>query len=251
MKTLTDTYLLFKRPFLQNLRNPTWLFVGGSTPLMYLILFMPLLKKIAGPAFSTTNVIQLFLPGIIALLAFGNGNFAGFGIIFLLRSGFIERIRVTPASRFAILMGQVLSGVVWFLIFASVIVFLSVPFGFHIYPLGLLVLAGLLSLIIVLFSALSMGLAIIAKEINTFAAMVNGMNLPLILLAGVMLPLSLAPGWMRFIAHANPLYYAVEAGRSLAVGRFDHNVSLAFLVITPLTFLVCWWALRTLRKAVA
>jgi ABC-2 type transport system permease protein len=253
MKTLTDIGLLFKRPFLQNFRNPTWLFVGGSTPLMYLILFMPLLKRlVGGPGFTTSNVIQLFLPGIIALLAFGNGNFAGFGIIFLLRSGFVERIRVTPASRFAILVGPILSGAAWCLIFATLIIALSVPFGFHIYLGGLLVFYLLLILMIVLFSSLSMALAILTKEISTFAAIVNGVNLPLILLAGVMLPLSLAPGWMRVIAHINPLYYVVEAGRALAVGNIaTHSVMLAFSVIVPLMFIILWWALRVLRKAVA
>jgi hypothetical protein len=50
-----------------------------------------------------------------------------------------------------------------------------------------------------------------------------------LLTAGVMLPLSLAPGWMRAMAHANPLYYAVEAGRDLAAGTIGTNaVALAF-----------------------
>jgi len=253
MKKLTDIALLFKRPFLQQLHNPTWLFVGGSTPLMYLVLFMPLLKRLGGGLGVPSNeVIQLFLPGIIALLAFGNGFFSGFGTIFLLRSGFIERLRVTPASRFAILIGPILSGIVWTLLFASIIIGLSVPFGFHIYLGGLLVYALLLILIIILFGALSTALAITTKEINTFAAIVNGVNLPLILLAGVMLPLTLAPSWMRFVAHINPLYYTVSAGRALGVGNIETRaVWLAFAVMIPLTIIVLAWSLKVYKKAVA
>jgi len=53
MKLFKDIELLIKRPFLQEFHNPTWLFVSGSTPLMYLVLFMPLLKRLAsGPGFS-------------------------------------------------------------------------------------------------------------------------------------------------------------------------------------------------------
>ena len=44
MRTLTDTGLLFQRHFTQQLRNPTWLFVGLSSPVLYLVLFTPLLK---------------------------------------------------------------------------------------------------------------------------------------------------------------------------------------------------------------
>ncbi len=253
MKLLTDIMLLVKRPFLQNLHNPTWLFVSASTPLMYLILFMPLLKRLAGgPGFSTSNVIQLFLPGIIVLLAFGTGNFAGFGTIFQLRNGFIERLRVTPASRFALLIGPIIASMLWSLFFSAAIIALSVPFGFHIHILGLLVFALLLILLMTLFSAISTSLAIITREISTFAAFVNGVNLPLILLAGVMLPLTLAPHWMLDIAHVNPLYYVVVAGRALANGQIAvHAVAEAFAIMLPLTIIVLWWSLRVYRKAVS
>jgi ABC-2 type transport system permease protein len=254
VKSLNDLRLLFVRPFLQDFHNPTWLFVGLSTPIMYLLLFMPLLNKLAGgPGFPASHVIQVFLPGIIALLAFGSANGAGFGMIFLIKSGFIERMRVTPSSRLALLMGPILSGVVWTLIFVALIVGISVPFGFKIHLAGLLVFAVLLVLMIILFSGIFTSLAILSKgEIGTLAAIANGVNLPLMLLAGVMLPLTLAPHWMRTLAHINPLYYVVTAGRALADGQIMvHPVKLAFAVITPLTLLVIWWSLRVYRKAVA
>ena len=48
MKTLTDTRLLFHRYTVQMLRNPVWLFVGFSTPILYLLLFTPLLHSLPG-----------------------------------------------------------------------------------------------------------------------------------------------------------------------------------------------------------
>lgn len=252
MKALSDLWLLTKRPFVQNLRNPTWLFIGASTPILYLALFMPLLKKLTGPGFNSNDVVQIFLPGIVALLAFGNGSFAGWGTLFLLKAGFIERIRVTPASRLALLLGPILSNIAWNLIFAAIIIGLSVIFGFHIYPLGLLVFAILLSLLVMLFGAWSTAMAILINEMQSFAAAVNGIYLPLVLLAGAFLPLTLAPTWIRVIAHANPLYYIVVAGRDLSFGHIGTaNVWLAFAVITPLTAIVMAWALRVYRKAVA
>lgn len=252
MKSLNDLWLLTKRPFIQNLRNPTWLFIGASTPILYLALFMPLLKKLTGPGFNPSDVIQIFLPGIVALLAFTDGAFAGWGTLFQLKSGFIERIRVTPASRVALLVGPILASIAWMLIFSALIIFLSTLFGFHIHAAGLLVLGVLLSLMVALFGAWSTAMAITINEMNSFAAVVNGINLPLMLLAGVMLPLSLAPTWMRVVAHANPLYYVVEAGRDLASGHIaTHAVRLAFVVVTPLTLVVLLWALRVYRKAVA
>ncbi|MFZ0665748.1 MAG: ABC transporter permease, partial [Acidimicrobiales bacterium] len=109
MKTARDTGLLFHRATLQMLRNPVWLFVGVSTPLLYLLLFTPLLKHFTGGG-STGLVLDVFLPGILALLAFASGMSSGFNTIFELQSGVIERFRVTPASRLAILAGPLLSG---------------------------------------------------------------------------------------------------------------------------------------------
>lgn len=254
MKSLNDLELLIKRPFLQNLHNPTWLFVGLSVPIMYLVLFMPLLNKLAGgPGFPASHVIQVFLPGILALLAFGSATGVGFGMIFWIKNGFIERMRVTPASRFALLMGPIFSNIFWSLIFITLIVSISSFIGFKIHIVGLLLFAVLLMLLMILFSSYFTSLAVLAKgEISTLAAIANGINLPILLLAGVMLPLTLAPHWMRIVAYINPLYYVVNAGRALANGQIVvHAVELAFAVMVPLTILAVWWSMRIYRKAVA
>jgi ABC-2 type transport system permease protein len=253
MKTLTDLRLLFMRPFIQYMRNPMFLFVNLATPIMYLVLFMPLLKKLSGPGFNSNDVVQIFLPGIIALLFAMAGLFSVYPTIFDLKKGLIERFRVTPASRFALLMGPILMWDAWTLISSAVIVALSVLFGFHIHIVGLLLFAVLLVFMLTIFAAWATAIAIIMKgEIQSISGIVSGLNLPILLLAGVMLPLSLAPSWMRVIAHINPLYYVVEAGRDLANGHIaTHNVGIAFAVITPLTVLVLWWATRVYQKAVA
>ncbi len=141
MKTARDTRLLFQRYTLQLLRNPVWLFVGFSTPVLYLLLFTPLLKSLPGvKGFPTGSVLQLFLPGILSLLAFTSGAGAGFNTIFELQSGLIERLRVTPASRLAILVGPILSGLLMMTIFDIVVIAIAVGFGFTVHWAGLLVL---------------------------------------------------------------------------------------------------------------
>ena len=92
----------------------------------------------------------------------------------------------------------------------------------------------------------------VTKEISAFAAIINGINLPILLLAGVLLPISLGPTWMRVIAHFNPLYYLVEASRVLAGGTLaTAAVGQAFAVLVPLCALVLAWATGVFRKAVS
>lgn len=253
MKTATDTRLLFNRFSLQMLRNPVWLFVGFSTPILYLVLFTPLLDKLSSSqGFGSTPVLDVFLPGILALLAFASGSASGFSTIFELQTGVIERFRVTPASRFAILMGPILSGLVMMLVFDAVVVVAGIAFGFDVNAGGLIVLGVLLSLLMVMMAAFSVAMALLTKDISSFAAVINGINLPILLLAGVLLPISLGPLWMRVLAHFNPLYYLVEAARALAVGSFGAPaVWQAFAVLVPLCAIVLAWATRVFQRAVA
>ncbi|MCL6106206.1 MAG: ABC transporter permease [Actinobacteria bacterium] len=254
MKTLRDIALLYRRSFVQTFRVPVWLAISFSTPLLYLALFTPLLKSLPGGSEFPPgiNVLEIFLPGILALMAFMSGASAGFSTIFELQAGYTERIRVTPASRLALLIGPILSSLTWTFFFMTMIVVVAEPFGFPIHIAGLLIAYVLLALLMVLFASFSIAVALLTKEINSFAAVVNGINLPLLLLAGILLPLELGPAWMRVIGHFNPLYYVVEGDRLLAAGHlWNTTIAEGFLVMVPLTALAVVWATRVYRRAVS
>ena len=71
-------------------------------------------------------------------------------------------------------------------------------------------------------------------------------------LGGVLLPISLGPGWMRVLAHLNPLYYAVSAARAWRPAPSRGSaVWQAFAVLTPLCAVVMSWATAVVRRAVA
>jgi len=250
VKLIRDTALLFWRYTLQFLRNPVWVVVGVSTPLLYLALFTPLLKGL--PGVGGPDVLDKFLPAILSLLAFGSGAGMGYGTIFELQSGVVERFRVTPTSRLALLLGQLLSGVVSMFAFDLILVGVGAAFGFHVHVAGLLVLAVLLALFMLTMASFSVAMALMTKEISGFAALINGINLPVLLLAGVLLPISIGPEWMKVLGHFNPLYYLVAASRTLGVGSFSGPATWqAFAVLTPLCALTLAWATNVYRRAVA
>ena len=79
---------------------------------MYLLLFAPLLKPaLALGVRSDAEAYRIFVPGLLVLLAIFGGLFQGFGLIAELRAGIIERSRVTPVSRLALLLGRSLRDV--------------------------------------------------------------------------------------------------------------------------------------------
>jgi ABC-2 type transport system permease protein len=211
-----------------------------------------LLKGLNADALSADHVVDVFVPGMLAMFAFGTGTGEGWTVIMEIQHGIIERLRVTPANRLSLLLGAVLRDIVMFLIPALIVIVVSSFYGFHIHLLGLTTLLVLLCLLTAVVSTTSISLGLILKETGSFSAVVVGFQLPIMLLAGVLLPLELGPKWLQFIAHFNPLYYVVSATRALSEGFiFDTRVYLAFAVMIGLCIVVFSWATRVYRKTVA
>ncbi len=252
MNITMEVWLLFRRKMMETLREPVWIVAGLSTPLLYLILFAPLLKGLNAGALSPDHVIDVFVPGMLALFAFGTGTGEGWTVIFEIQNGIIERFRVTPTRRLSLLMGPIMRDIVMFLVPALLVIMVSSWYGFHIHFWGLSVLMILLSLLTAVVSAASISLALILKDNGPFSAVVVGLQLPITLLAGVLLPLELGPKWLQIIAHFNPLYYVVDATRILSEGIIaDPKVYLAFAVMIGLSIITLGWATRVYRRAVA
>lgn len=251
MKFIRDVGLLYQRKMIYSLRNPVWVFMSLAAPLLYLFLYAPLLSKLGGPGFNGSNAMNVFIPGLLIMLAIFGTLFVGFGLIGELRDGLIERLRVTPASRLALLLGPVLRDVTVLLVQTILVTLISIPMGLHVHWGGFLVLLLIIILIGLLMSSFSYALALILKDEDAMAPFMQGVNLPLLLLSGILLPMTLAPIWLRTLAHFNPLFYAVDASRFLIAGDLGAPaVWQAFALLVPITALVLVWAARSFQKAI-
>jgi ABC-2 type transport system permease protein len=253
MKLLRDTRLLFVYNLKSTLRNPVWVIVGLIQPLYFMVLFAPLLTSVAKtPGFPPGNALTVFTPGLLIQLALFGAAFVGFGLIADLRAGVIERLRVTPVSRLALLLGRGLRDVVILLTQAIVLILIALPFGLHVDPLGAVITCGLLILLGLMMTSCSYALALQLKSEDALAPLLNTVLQPLLLLSGILLPLTLAPAWLRDIATINPFSHAVNAARALFNGRItDTAVPQGLALLAILTVLALWWAARSFRQATA
>jgi ABC-2 type transport system permease protein len=253
MKLIHDTQLIFGRSLKVSLRNPFWLALGLFQPILYLLLFAPLLDGLAGaPGFTGGNALNVFSPGLLILMAMFGSSFVGFGVIEDLRSGVFERLRVTPASRLALLLGMVLRDIVVLMVQSALLVGVATLMGLRADPAGLVLLFALLGLIGVTLSSVSYSIALAVKDEGSLAATVNTFMLPLMLLSGIMLPLALAPQIIRTIAGLNPFAHAVDAARALVNGDMGSAAILSgFGLVAVLAVVAVIWAVRSFRQATA
>lgn len=251
-KLIRDSWLMFGSTLRVTLRNPAWVFIGLFQPICYMLLFAPLLKNLVGvPGFPTGGAYNVFTPGLMMMMAIFGTGFAGFGVIARLREGVIERLRVTPVNRLALMIGIIAVDILNLMVQTGLLVGIGLLLGFRPAVGGLLLLLVLLVIGGVAMASCSYAVAFLLKNESALAAAVNLVALPLLLLSGIMLPLTLAPDVLRKIATANPFAYAVEAARALVGGHLsDVAVAQAYAIFGILGGIALLWATRSIRKAV-
>jgi len=252
MKVLRDTWLVFERYFGLLIRNPAWIVIGVVQPLLYLILFAPLLKSIANtPGFPPGGAYNVFVPGLLIQLGLFGASGVGFSLIAEVRYGVLERLRVTPVSRLALLLGRAMRDILTILVQATILILLSLPFGLSINLVGVLVMLALLALIGLLFASTSYAVALAVRSEDAYAPIVFTAALPLLLLSGVLLPLSLAPGWLKALASANPLSYGVDAARAIFNNRLaERSVTEGVVIMAVLAMIASLIAARSFGRSV-
>ncbi|MEU7858148.1 ABC transporter permease [Nonomuraea sp. NPDC049141] len=208
---LRDTCLLFHHHLRITLRQKVSLIFGVIQPLLFLVLF--------GPIFATIGTWETLVPGLIVQLGLMSTGMAGFGVVFEKRSGVLERMRVTPASRLALLLGRVLNNAVTLILQTVLLVAVGYAFGLRAPAAG--VLAGLVLVIVLGLSLAALSYAIaLTLDDQLFAPVMSTVVVPLVLLSGAFLPMSMAPGWLDALSHLSPFRYVLEALRELFAGHY-------------------------------
>ncbi len=251
MTVLTETSLIFGRAMRRSLRNPTWVILGLIQPVLYLVLFGPLLEPIvAAPGFPPGDAWQVFVPGLLIMLGIFGGAFVGFELVAEYRAGVIERMRVAPVSRIALLLGRVLRDVVVLVVQAVILVGAAMlAFGLRA-PIGGVALAlALVALLGVALAAASYAIALRLKSEDALAPLTQAFTIPVLLLSGILLPMTLAPGWLYTVSRINPFSHVVDAARAAFRGDFGSSELLIGTLVTfALVALSVWWGTRTFQR---
>ncbi len=252
MSFIHDTWFIFRRQVRLVLRNPAFLTIGLLQPILYLVLFGPLLANLPAGSLSggsstggTADAYRFFVPGLLIQLALFGSTFVGFAIISDWRSGVIERYRVTPVSRVAILAGRVLRDVAMLIIQSIILIVAGLAFGLRA-PLPA-VLMGFVYIVLVAIglASVSYAVALTLKSEDAFAPLINSIIVPLVLLSGIMLPLNLGPGWLQGIARISPFRYIIDAMREAYAGHyFDTIVVEGLAVAVGLAAVLMWLGSR-------
>ena len=248
MRFLRESNIVFRRQLRMNLRNPAWVIIGMLQPVHYLLLFGPLLEPLIDQ-FGATNAYTFFVPGMLVQLGIFGAFFAGFSLIGEWREGVIEAERVTPASRTALLVGRLYRDLLQLLVQALILIGLGYALGM-VAPVRGVVIGTLLTLLIGgACAAASNALALTTKSEDVMAPVINMVMMPVLLLSGILLPMTIGPTWLATASDFMPIRHIVDGVRDAFGGDYGGSGLLWGTLWAVVLFgLAIWWGTATFRK---
>jgi ABC-2 type transport system permease protein len=215
---MSQAWVLGHRALREGWRTPEALLPTLFIPLFFLVVNVGQVGNIF-PAASTSFLNgqgygAFQLPSSL-LLAASFGTAALF-LVEDIEGGYFDKLRATPVSRTAIVLGRLIAESVKGLLIATALVVLGLVFGISIAsgPLGFVLLIGLTALWAVVFVGFMQLIALKTRS----AAATNSAGLvffPLLFLTPNFVPRDLLTRPMEIAATLNPVTYVMEALRSL------------------------------------
>ena len=208
--------LLTGRYLRQLYRQPAVIGITLTQPVIWLLLFGALFKKVAEiPGFGGGNYITYLTPGVVIMTALFSSSWSGMSFIEDMDTGVMDRFLTAPVSRGALIVSSLAYQAVTTVVQSAMIIAIGwgIGAGFPGGAGGIAVLIAVSVLIALAMAGLSDGLALLVPQRETLIAASTTLVLPLTFLSGAFLSLAIVPGWIAGIARFNPVNWAASAGR--------------------------------------
>src|ERR671931_465604 len=228
------------------MREPIWIVLLLVQPMVWLLLYGQLFKNVTKlGGFGTGSYITFLAPAIVVMNAFFGATWSGMSMIADLDHKVVERFLATPASRFSLVLSQIVRSALTAAIQAIVILVVALALGVHIQTglLGWLTIILAAILVNSAFAGISQAIALLTRREATMIAVANFIGLPLLFLSTTMIARAQMPHWMQIAAKFNPVDWGVRAAREVVLpGTSWGSVGWHLLLLLALTAATSAWA---------
>ena len=217
-------YVIVAREFKKFIREKSRLFSTIARPLLWLFLVGAGMSRLV-PAAGGVSYIQFIFPGILGMTILFSSIFSSISIIWDKEFGFMKEILVAPVSRFSIVIGKAVSGMILSTIQAAIILAL---FPFLGLKLGVFQIAEIMMVCAILsfaIAAFGILLATFYDSYESFSVIMNFIVMPMFFLSGAMYPVKLLPDILKLFTKINPLTYGIDALKNIIFPFEKGNMS--------------------------
>jgi ABC-2 type transport system permease protein len=239
---------IVRREISRMMRVPIQAFVA---PWISALLFIFIFGYVVGGRIATIGghkYIEFVLPGVL-MLNIVNASFlqSSSAIYFSRFLRFIEETLVSPMSYVEMIAGSLAVVVVRSTVTAIGILVMGLAFGatsiysipaFLFWVIAVSMIFGLLGIVIGLW----------AKSFEQLNVLTVFFITPLSMVGGVFNTIGMLPGWLRWLAYANPFFYFINGLRHSMIGFSETPAGLGYGFAVLATIVMFLWVLRLYSK---
>lgn len=229
---------LTKRELLKIARNPPAVATSLMLPILYLILFgqgfnftsslnaLPPAQRTSALnslVLGAPDYFSYFAAGMVGFVGVTATLFVGANVIFDKLFGTLKRTAASPATATDIFAARLVAGSIQPVGLAFLVLGLAILLGYaglaglhvtaSVSVLGAAEIVFGILLLSLMFASLFLALGFTIDQPQTYFAVVNAINLPVLLTSAALYPWGAMPAWLQGIASYNPITLAVEVLR--------------------------------------
>jgi ABC-2 type transport system permease protein len=205
----------------------TELYTRAVQPVLWIVVFGPIMGAVRAVPTGGVPYTDYITPGVLIQSTTFVSIFYGLTIVWERDSGILKKLLVTPASRYATVIGRSMASGIRAIFQALIIVPIAILIGVRFLPNALYFTSALLVIFFASggFAAISILIASFMKTRERFMGIGQAVTFPLFFSSNALYPVEIMPHVLRELALFNPMSYVVDAVRALTVSGNLANIA--------------------------
>jgi len=220
---------------LRRLRHDrTELYFRAVQPILWIVVYGPVMSSVRAIPTGDTPYTDFITPGVLIQSTTFLSIFFGLMMVWERDSGILKKLLVTPASRYATVIGRSMASGVRAIFQGLIIIPIALLIGVRFVPNAAYFV---LAFAIVFFAsggfaAISILVASFMKTRERFMGIGQAIIMPLFFASNALYPVQIMPQILKDFSAFNPLSYVVDAVRGLMITGDLSNLLLDVVAIT-------------------
>jgi ABC-2 type transport system permease protein len=228
-------YTIWYRDFVRLRRDRMRIIASLGQPLLFLFVFgTGLAPAMSGLGGGGLDFRQFMFPGILSMTILFTSIFSAVSIVWDREFGFLKEVMVAPVPRVAVALGKVAGGATVGLFQGIIVLLLAPVIGVKLTVDQLVVLLGLMLLLAVVMTSFGILIAARQRSMEGFQVMMQFLLMPMFFLSGAFFPLRDVPIWLEVLSRIDPVSYAVDPLRQVALRETVPEAVIASIVLHPI-----------------
>ena len=205
---------------LRRLRHDrTELYFRAVQPILWIVVFGPVMSSIKGIPTGGIPYTDFITPGVLIQSTTFLSIFYGLMMVWERDSGILKKLLVTPASRYATVIGRSMASGIRAIFQGLIVVPFALLIGVRFVPNA----AYFISAFVIIFfasggfAAISILVASFMKTRERFMGIGQAIIMPLFFASNALYPVQMMPQALQYFSAVNPMSYVVDATRGLMI----------------------------------